>query len=56
MAIVKIKIYDAKIQQLLQGDRGIEVLLESILNHNLQPEMTGHLKAKPAEQTDDLRG
>jgi transposase-like protein len=50
------KIDDEKIQQLLRGDRGMAVLLEPILNHILQAEMTEHLGAEPGEQTDDRRG
>ena len=56
MATIEITIDDEKIQQLLQGDRGMAVLLEPILNQILQAEMTEHLKAKPGEQTDDRRG
>ena len=56
MATIEIEINDEKIQQLLQGDRGMAVLLEPILNQILQAEMTEHLKAKPGEQTDDRRG
>ncbi len=56
MASIEIEIDDEKIQQMLQGDRGMAVLLEPILNQILQAEMTEHLKAKPGEQTDDRRG
>jgi transposase-like protein len=56
MATIEIEIDDEKIQQMLQGDRGMAVLLEPILNQMLQAEMTEHLKAKPGEQTDDRRG
>ncbi len=56
MATIEIEIDDEKIHQLLQGDRGIAVLLEPILNQILQAEMTEHLKATPGEQTDDRRG
>jgi transposase-like protein len=55
MASIEIEIDDEKIQQMLQGDRGMAVLLEPILNQILQAEMTEHLKAKPGEQTDDRR-
>ena len=51
-----IEIDDEKIQQLLRGDRGMAVLLEPILNHILQAEMTEHLGAEPGEQADDRRG
>ena len=44
MAILEMEIPDAKIQAMLRGDRGIEVLLEPILNQILQAEMTEHLK------------
>ena len=50
------EIPDEKIQAMLQGDRGIEVLLEPILNQILQAEMTDYLGAKPGERTDDRRG
>jgi putative transposase len=56
MATIEIEIDEQKIQQLLQGDRGMAVLLEPILNQILQAEMTEHLKAEPDEQTDDRRG
>jgi transposase-like protein len=56
MATIEITIDDEKIHQLLQGDRGMAVLLEPILNQMLQAEMAEHLKAKPGEQTDDRRG
>lgn len=56
MATIEIEIDDEKIQQLLQGDGGMAVLLEPILNQILQAEMTEHLKAEPGEQTDDRRG
>jgi transposase-like protein len=56
MASIEIEINNEKIQQLLQGDRGMAVLLEPILNQILQAEMTEHLKAEPGEETDDRRG
>jgi transposase-like protein len=56
MATIEIEIDDQKIQQLLQGDRGMAVLLEPVLNQILQAEMTEHLKAEPGEQTDDRQG
>ena len=56
MATLQMEIPDEKIQAMLQGDRGIEVLLEPILNQILQAEMTDYLGAKPGERTDDRRG
>ncbi len=49
MATIETTIDDEKIQQLLQGDRGIAVLLELIFNQILQAEMTEHLGAEPGE-------
>lgn len=49
MASIEIEIDEQKIHELLQGDRGMAVLLEPILNQILQAEMTEHLKAKPGE-------
>ena len=43
MASIEIEIDDEKIQQMLQGDRGMAVLLEPILNQILQAEMTERL-------------
>lgn len=47
---------DEKIQELLQGDRGMAVLLEPILNQILQAEMTFCLGAKPGERIDSRSG
>jgi len=44
------------LREVLLGDRGVEVLLEKVMNRILQAEMTEHLGAKPGEQTDDRRG
>ena len=56
MATFEITIDDEKIQEMLQGDRGMAVLLEPILNQILQAEMTEHLRAESSERTDDRRG
>ena len=56
MATFQIETDGEKIQHLLQGDRGMEVLLEPILNQILQAEITEHLRAEPGEGTDDRRG
>jgi transposase-like protein len=56
MATFEITIDDEKIQELLQGDRGMAALLEPILNQILQAEMTEHLGAGPEERTDDRQG
>jgi transposase-like protein len=56
MATFEITIDDQKIQDLLQGDRGMAALLEPILNQLLQAEITEHLRAEPGERTTDRRG
>jgi transposase-like protein len=56
MATLEMEIPDEKIQAMLRGDSGIEVLLEPILNQILQAEMTDYLRAEPGERTDDRRG
>ena len=56
MATFEISIDDEKIQELLQGDRGMAALLEPILNQILQAEMTDHLGAEPGERTEDRQG
>jgi hypothetical protein len=40
MATIEITIDDEKIQELLQGDRGMTALLKPVLNQVLQAEMT----------------
>ncbi len=56
MATIEITIDDEKIQQMLEGDRGMAVLLEPILNQTLQAEMTEHLGTEPGEQTESRQG
>jgi putative transposase len=56
MATFEMEIPDEKIQEMYEGDRGIAVLLEPILNQILQAEMTDHLGAGPGERTDSRSG
>lgn len=56
MANIQFTISDKKIQEMLFGDRGIEVLMEEVINQLLQAEMTEHLRAAPGEQTDRRTG
>jgi len=56
MATYEMEVPDEKIQEMLQGDRGIAVLLEPILNQILQSEMTEHLGAESGERTDSRSG
>ena len=56
MADIQFTISEEKIRAMLFGDRGIEVLMEEVMNQLLQAEMTAHLRATPGEQTDRRRG
>jgi len=56
MTTFEITISEEKIQELLNGDRGMAALLEPILNQILQAEMTNPLGAGPKERTDDRQG
>jgi putative transposase len=56
MATFEMEIPDEKIQEMSEGDRGIAVLLEPILNQILQAEMTDHLGAGSGERTDSRSG
>jgi transposase-like protein len=44
------------LREVLFGDKGVEVLLQTVMNEILQAEMTEHLGAEPGEQTDERRG
>lgn len=56
MADLQITLDEEKIQQVLFGDRGMALLMESVLNQVLQSEMTDHLRAEPGERTARRRG
>ena len=56
MADLQITLSEEKIQDVLFGDRGMAVLMESVLNEVLQPEISAHLGAEPEEHTDGRRG
>ena len=56
MTTIEINLDDKKMQALLQGDRGLAVLLEEVLNQLLQAELTEHLQAAPGERTDTRQG
>ena len=49
-------ISEEKIQAMLFGERGMEVLTEALTGQLLQAEMTEHLGAAPCEQTKNRRG
>ena len=56
MADLQFTISEEKIQAMLFGERGAEVLMEELFNQLLQAEMTEHLGASPGEQTKKRRG
>ena len=56
MADLQFTLDEDQIQEALFGDRGMAVLMESMLNQVLQSEMTDHLGAASEERTDDRRG
>ena len=56
MANLQITLDEEKIQDVLFGDRGMAVLMESVLNQVLQSEMSTHLGAEPGERTAGRRG
>ena len=56
MADLQFTISEEKIQAMLFGERGAEVLMEEMFNQLLQAEMTDHLGASPGEQTKKRRG
>ena len=56
MADIQFTISEDKIQEMLFGERGMEVLVQELLNQLLQAEMTAHLGAEPGEQSSQRRG
>jgi transposase-like protein len=49
--------FDEKtLREVLFGDRGVEALLENVMNEMMEAELTEHIGAEPGEQTDDRRG
>ncbi|MCS3626855.1 transposase-like protein [Salinibacter ruber] len=56
MTQVQVTFDEDTLRQVLLGDKGAEVLLETVMNEILQAEMTEHLGAEPGEQTDQRTG
>ena len=56
MADIQFTIAEEKIQAMLFGEEGIELLTEEQFNQLLQAEMTEHIGAGPSEQTEERRG
>ena len=44
------------LHEVLFGDKGVEVLLQNVMNEMLEAELTEHIGARPSEQTNDRRG
>ena len=56
MTQLQVSFDEETLHEVLFGDRGAEVLLQTVMNEILQAEMTEHLRAEPGEQTDRRRG
>jgi len=56
MANLQFTLSEEEIQEALFGDRGMAVLMESVLNQVLQSEMSTHLGAQPDERTSRRLG
>jgi transposase-like protein len=56
MTQVQVTFDEDTLRQVLLGDKGAEVLLETVMNEILQAEMTEHLGADSGEQTDQRTG
>jgi len=56
MSPTQFTISEEKIQAILFGERGVEVLTEPLTGQLLQAEMTEHRGAAPGEQTKKRRG
>jgi len=56
MADLQFTLDDEQIQEALFGDRGMAVLMESVLNQVLQSEMSAHLGAEPEERASGRSG
>ncbi len=56
MTQLQVTFDEETLREALFGDKGAELLLETVMNEILQAEMTEHLRAGPGEQTDERRG
>ena len=56
MTQLQVTFDEETLREVLFGDRGAEVLLQTVMNEILQAEMTEHLRAEPGEQTAQRRG
>jgi transposase-like protein len=56
MADIEVTIPGELIQDLFTSDRGMELLVEEVLNQVMEAEMTEFLQADTYERTDQRRG
>jgi transposase-like protein len=56
MAQIEVSFDEKTLREVLFGDKGVEVLLENVMNEMMEAELTEHIGAEPSEQTGDRRG
>lgn len=56
MACYQVNISDEQLHGLLQGDRGLADLVQTVLNQVLQAQATDYLKAEPYQRTEERLG
>jgi transposase-like protein len=56
MTQIEVSLDEETLREVLFGDKGVEVLLENVMNEMMEAELTEHIGAKPSEQTSGRRG
>jgi len=56
MTQIEVPFDEKTLHEVLFGDKGVEVLLERVMNEMMEAELSEHIGASPSEQTDDRRG
>jgi transposase-like protein len=56
MTQIEVSFDEKTLYEVLFGDKGIEVLLENVMNEMMEAELTEHIGAEPSEQTSGRRG
>lgn len=56
MTQIEVSFDEKTLREVLLGDKGVEVLLENVLNEMMEAELTEHIGAEPSEQTSGRRG
>jgi predicted house-cleaning noncanonical NTP pyrophosphatase (MazG superfamily) len=54
--LIEVSFDEKTLREVLFGDKGVEVLLENVMNEMMEAELTEHIGAGPSEQTSDRRG